>query len=90
MIRFDQYLVFHDEEDFDRNVTQQDDRYIVDYHILEHKPKQFPAFLKRHFLDSHSVGWLIKCDPEQILDAIKKEISVLNNLKTEIKRLMGE
>ena len=90
MLKFDQYLVFSSEEDFNRNAKQQDNRYIVDYHTLKHKPKCFPAFLRKHSSDRRSMGGLTKCDPEEIIDVINKKMYILNSLKKEIERLMGE
>lgn len=91
MIRYYRFLAFCNEQDFNRNAERWDDYYIVDYHLLKHRPNRFPVFfVKKRPFDNHSMGWLMECDPELILDAVKKEINVLNSLEVEIKRLMGE
>lgn len=91
MLKFYQYLVFRNEEDFNQNAEQQDDYYIVDHHLLKHKPDRFPAFfVEKCSFDNRSMGWITKCDSEQVLGAIEEEIHTLNNLKAEIEYLVGE
>lgn len=91
MLKFYQYLVFQNEEDFNQNAEQQGDCYIVDHHVLGYKPDRFPAFfVKQCSFDNHSMGWIAKCGSKQVLNAIEKEMHALNSLKAEIEHLMGE